>query len=80
MLFDVQRLFGIGQTAHDRLAAAVAHQGVDRVSVVGAALAVLDLLLAVKLLDFGLAKLYEQSASESTAEFPPTPGMAANLT
>ena len=27
---------------------------------------------SVKLLDFGLAKLYEQSASESTAEFPPT--------
>ncbi len=27
---------------------------------------------SVKLLDFGLAKLYEQSASESTAEFPAT--------
>ncbi len=27
---------------------------------------------SVKLLDFGLAKLYEQSASGSTAEFPPT--------
>ena len=27
---------------------------------------------SVKLLDFGLAKLYEQSASESPAEFPPT--------
>ncbi len=27
---------------------------------------------SVKLLDFGLAKLYEQSAGESTAEFPPT--------
>jgi eukaryotic-like serine/threonine-protein kinase len=27
---------------------------------------------SVKLLDFGLAKLYEQSASESTAEFPTT--------
>jgi len=27
---------------------------------------------SVKLLDFGLAKLYEQSTSESTAEFPAT--------